>query len=87
MSAVVFLSPDMMFSSSLVGACATLGISLQAVPRQADLAQRASPECRLAIIDLSMDGLDLPSAVQTIRQQAPEAQIVAYGPHVDEARG
>jgi hypothetical protein len=37
------------------------------------------------MIDLSMDGLNLPAAVQALKAGAPQVRTVAFGPHVDEA--
>ena len=37
------------------------------------------------LVDLSLDGLDLPAAVAAIRTAAPSARIVAFGAHVNEA--
>jgi DNA-binding NarL/FixJ family response regulator len=85
MSAVVFLSSDLMFSSRLLGAAQTLGTRLQMVANPADLPAKLEADCRLVLVDLSLGGLDLPAAIGAVRERAPEARIVAFGPHVDEA--
>ncbi len=74
-----------MFSSRLVGAAKAQGVGLLLVPSQADLAGKIAADCRLALIDLSLDRLNLPAAVNAIKTGAPAAQVIAYGPHVDEA--
>lgn len=84
-AAVLFLSSDLMFSSRLVGAAKAQGVGLLLVPSQADLAGKIAADCRLALIDLSLDRLNLPAAVNAIKTGAPAAQVIAYGPHVDEA--
>jgi DNA-binding NarL/FixJ family response regulator len=83
--AVVFLSSDLMFSSRLMGAAKTLGMDVQIVASPADLSQRLTPDCRLVLVDLAMDRLDLPGVIAAVRSGAPGAKVVAYGAHVDEA--
>jgi DNA-binding NarL/FixJ family response regulator len=72
-SQVLFLTSDLMFSSRVAGAAKSLGVALELV------------NCQLALIDLSLDRLNLPAAVKAIHAAAPQAEIVAYGPHVDHA--
>ncbi len=72
-----------MFSSQVLGAASTLGLKVQLVATP-DVAGKLSSECRLALIDLTLPGLSVHEAVETIRQTAPEARVVAFGPHVDE---
>lgn len=74
----------MMFSSRVLGAAGALGIECKLIgqPRQIDGVSVA--DCRLALIDLGLQPLDLPAAVAAIRAAAPAAKIVAFGPHVDE---
>jgi DNA-binding NarL/FixJ family response regulator len=84
-TAVLFLTSDLMFSSRLVSAARAHGVAISLVADQAALADKVAADCRLALIDLSLDRLNLPAAVRAIRTGAPAAQVVAYGPHVDEA--
>ncbi len=83
MSAVVFLTSDLMFSSQVMGAASTLGLKVQVVAGS-QLAGKLSSNCRLVLVDLSLPGLQLEPAIATVRETAPAARIVAYGPHVDE---
>lgn len=83
MSAVVFLTSDLMFSSQVLGAANRLGLKVQFVAGS-DLAGKLSSECRLVLVDLSLPGLKLTEAIAAVRATAPAAQIVAYGPHVNE---
>src|SRR5688572_14622512 len=85
MAAVLFLSSDLMFSSRVVGAAKTLGVSVQMVADPAGLADKIAADCRLVLVDLTLDRLNLPAAVEAIRSGAPGAKVIAYGPHVDEA--
>jgi DNA-binding NarL/FixJ family response regulator len=84
-SAVLFFSSDLMFSSRLLGAAQTLALPLQIVSTPSALAEKLSPGCRLVLVDLSLTGLDLPAAIATVRKQAPAARLIAFGAHVDAA--
>jgi DNA-binding NarL/FixJ family response regulator len=83
MSAVVFLTSDLMFSSQVLGAANALGLKVQLVAGS-DIAGKLSSECRLVLVDLSLPGLKLPEAIAAVRETAPSARIVAYGAHVNE---
>ena len=74
-----------MFTSRVAGAAKSLGIALEPVPDQAALPNKLTADCRLALIDLTLDRLNLPAAVKAIQAAAPQAEIIAYGPHVDHA--
>ena len=37
------------------------------------------------LVDLTLDGVNLPAVVKAVRAAAPLARVVAYGPHVDQA--
>jgi len=68
-----------------VSAAKAHGVAIALVADQAALADKVAADCRLALIDLSLDRLNLPAAVRAIRAGSPAAQIVAFGPHVDHA--
>lgn len=85
MAAVLFLSSDLMFSSRVVGAAKSVGVPVSLVPDQLGLVDKLTADCQLALVDLSLDRLNLPAAVNAIRAAAPTTRIIAYGPHVDEA--
>lgn len=46
----------------------------------------AQGEFQTVILDLGMPGLDVASIVAQLRADQPAVQIVAFGPHVQEAR-
>jgi len=81
----IFLSSDLMFSSRLLGAAQVLGAQLQVAAQPAALADTLTADCRLVLIDLSLDGLDLQAAIGAVRAAAPQARVVAFGAHVNEA--
>src|SRR5688572_15845939 len=83
--AVVFLSSDLMFGSRLIGAAKALGVPLQIVANAGDLRAKIPASCRLVLVDLSLDKLDLAQTVPVVREVAPAARIVAFGAHVNEA--
>jgi DNA-binding NarL/FixJ family response regulator len=74
-----------MFSSRVLGAAKTLGLECRLLAQPQQIAAANAGDCRLALIDLTLQPLDLPTAVAAIRAAAPQARIVAFGPHVDEA--
>ena len=84
---VMLVSGDLMFASKVSAACqrarAKLNVAASAVAA-ADMAAAEGPN--LVIFDLTMPALDMASAVPRIRAAAAKANIIAYGPHVDETR-
>ena len=82
---VYYLTGDLLFSSRVSGAAANLGVDLQIVVSVTQLLQRAAADCKLVLIDLTLSSLELDAAVQAVRERMPQARIVAYGPHVQEA--
>jgi DNA-binding NarL/FixJ family response regulator len=85
---VYYLTGDLLFSSRVSGAAANLGVDLQVVGSVTKLLEcaAAAVDCKLVLIDLTLSSLELDAAVQAIRECMPQARIVAYGPHVQEAR-
>jgi CheY-like chemotaxis protein len=81
----LFLSADLMFASRLLGAGQALGVPVASAARQAALAEKLTGDCKLVLVDLALDGLDLPAAVAAVRAAAPQARVVAFGAHVNEA--
>jgi len=82
---VLYLTGDLLFSSRVSGAAANLGVPLQicgSVDKLLELA--ANNPAGLVLIDLTLAGVDLRTAVPAIRTKLLEAKIVAYGPHVHE---
>ncbi len=86
MAAIVFLSSDLMFSSRVMGAAKAMGASVQLVADPASLPDKLTADCRLALIDLSLERLNLPAAVSAIRAGVPAARIIAYGAHVEHGK-
>jgi len=84
LSAVVFLTSDLHWSSRVLGAAAGVGVSCKVVVAPSGFAEVLS-DCRLVLIDLGLAGLALDETVTDIKRIAPAAKVVAFGPHVDES--
>ena len=85
MSKVLFLSSDLMFSSRVGSAAKQLSVAMVLVPNVASLPEKITADCRLVLIDLTVDGLNLPAVVKVVKTAAPQAKVVAFGAHVDRA--
>jgi CheY-like chemotaxis protein len=80
-----YLTADLMFSSRFVGMAERSGHSVVMAAAPSLLLDRLaqSPaEPATVILDLTLPGLDVADVVSRVRQAAPLAKIVAYGPHV-----
>lgn len=84
MSALL-ITTDLMATSSATGDAQRAGVQL-AIVAPARAAESANAATRLAAIDLTAPIADLPALVESLRAAAPQATLVAYGPHVHEAR-
>lgn len=85
MAKVVFLSSDLMFSSRVGGAAKQLQVEMVLVSNAVSLPEKITADCGLAIVDLTLDDLNLPAIVKAVKTAAPGAKVVAYGAHVDHA--
>lgn len=78
-----YLTGDLFFSSRVTGVAQRLGLDMKVVGSIDKLLEGANFE--LVLIDLTVRSLDVAAAVRSIRDKWPQARIVAYGPHVQEA--
>jgi DNA-binding NarL/FixJ family response regulator len=74
-----------MFSSRVIGAAQALAVPAALVADPDSLPGRLTTDCRLVIIDLALERLNLPAAVRAVKAGAPQARVVAFGAHVEEA--
>jgi DNA-binding NarL/FixJ family response regulator len=81
MSAILFITSDLVFASRVLGAATALGLRCQLAAADAEI--DAAGGCALALVDLAAPGLALEAAVAKLRAAAPACRIVAFGPHVD----
>lgn len=87
MSAVL-LSTDLLGISKIAGAAERAGCTLATATSMADVIARINvAPARLLVIDLSTTRDDLAHLVQAVRALSqPPVAILAFGPHVHEAR-
>ena len=72
MANVLFLSSDLMFTSRVTSAAKAQGVAISLVADQSELPQKIAADCRLALVDLSLDRLNLPAAVRAILRSLRE---------------
>ncbi|MEQ8848216.1 hypothetical protein [Botrimarina sp.] len=74
-----------MATSTADGAARAAGVELQTV-RPADVLAAIDESTRLVAFDLTAKAADLPALVRSLREAAPRVTLLAYGPHVHEAK-
>ena len=77
----VFLSGDLMFASRIKSAAQAAGYEFKMGASVPDC-----PNIRLVIVDLATRFAAVASLMETCRQCCPDAQVVAFGPHVQTDR-
>ena len=87
MSAIL-LTADLACSSKAAGAAARAGVELATAMSVAALLDKlASRPAELVLLDLTAPGLDLAELVGRIKSSAnPPPAVIAFGPHVHEAK-
>ena len=81
----VYLTNDLMFGSRVTGDAQKLGVTVEvAYSIEAALQKLDSEKTKLVFIDLGVSRDGLAELVARIRAGAPQAAIIAYGPHVHE---
>jgi hypothetical protein len=84
MPSTSIISSEMFFAMRIAAAAKTLGVPLVIVRSAAEVPTKLPADCGLAMIDLgSSAASDLLGLVTSIQMQAPRANIIAFGPHVD----
>lgn len=84
MSALL-ITTDLMASSAAEGAARHAGVELQTVSPGTAI-EKADESTRLIAIDLTAPISNLAALVEDLRTAAPRTTLLAYGPHVHEAR-
>jgi DNA-binding response OmpR family regulator len=86
MANIVLLTSDLACSSQVTGAAARAGASIQTAMSLNRLQEMlGAGEVHLVIVDLN-SGTDIAAIAQQTRKLQPQAQLIAFGPHVHEAR-
>lgn len=80
----LFLTTDLMFSSRVTGAALAAGLALEVCMTPNRLLECCqATDVRLVLVDVTLPQLDLGALIPLVRQRAPHAHLVAFGPHVD----
>src|SRR5688572_7330348 len=83
---VVLLSNDLMTQSKVGDACRSAGCEFKAAPTVDRLIESVS-ESTIVVLDLAMQNYDVADVITKLRSlQAAVRAILAFGPHVHEAR-
>ncbi len=80
---VVFLSGDLMFASRVRGAAERVGLRFQLSGK---LPESSDQAIRFVILDLSTMSTMTPNLPSQCTATCPNAQLIAYGPHVQVAK-
>lgn len=85
---IVLLTCDLVTQSRVEAAAMRCGAALKSVSNAESLIARcAELSARLAIVDLTAPSVDLAGAVAELKsRQDSQPTIIAFGPHVHEAR-
>ena len=82
----VYLTTDLMFSSRVASDAQSVGAIVEvAYSAEAMLEKLDKDNTKLVLIDLGISHVGLADLVAQIRTEAPQAAVIAYGPHVREA--
>lgn len=77
----LLVTTDLMASSMLEGAARAAGLTL-VVAGPGDAARLAGDQTCVTLLDLAAAPADVAGVVASLREAAPGAQLLAYGPHV-----
>ncbi|MAV37038.1 MAG: hypothetical protein CMJ59_16450 [Planctomycetaceae bacterium] len=83
----LFLTDDLMFASRVGAQAESLGLTIQTVNSVETLGEALACEPLLFVIDLAAVATDqLATTIAAVRQRVPGATVIAFGPHVWEAK-
>jgi DNA-binding response OmpR family regulator len=84
---ILLLTGDLACSSQVAAAGTRAGINVEVAMSPARLLERAAETApRMVILDLNMPGLECREIVPQLKGLAIPPTIIAFGPHVHEAR-
>src|SRR5260221_690268 len=86
---LLFLTADLVFSSRVAAVAERLGARMQLVSAPAVLLEKltAAGDRPVVLLDLNTSGFDPQTLVPELRRGTPApVAVIAYGPHVHEAR-
>ena len=82
---IILVSTDLMAASKIAPAAKDLGASFRSVGSAATVSE-ISPVPTLVILDLNSPLADISETVAALKALAPSPQVIAFGPHVNEAK-
>jgi DNA-binding NarL/FixJ family response regulator len=86
MAKVLLVSRDLMIHSIVEGAVRAIGAELVVASGGTAVAQTTTHAPRIVLIDLGGNLPELAELVPQLRAAAPEAKLIAFGPHVHAAK-
>ncbi len=83
---VLLVSGDLMIHSMVEGAVRAIGAELVVAGGATCIAQATTHAPRFVLLDLGGNLPELAALVPQLRAAAPEAKVIAFGPHVHAAK-
>src|SRR5262245_43450833 len=87
---IFFLTTDLVFPSRLAGIAAKLGAPMETAGNESSLldkVKQAQSADAVVLLDLSIPAVDAAQTVAALKALSPPPQaIIAFGPHVHEAK-
>ena len=81
---ILLISPDLMFTSKVTGTATAVGRRAAVAPNLDSALGRIDDETQIVIVDLGMRPPLTTDQLSALRARLdPEAQLIAYGSHVD----
>lgn len=80
---VLAVGRDLMFSSKISGAARTAGRNYRGVRSVQDLKKGLEEDVSHVILDLNVQGMDIPEAVRAVQAAGTGVRLVAYYSHVE----
>ena len=82
---IVLVTTDLMASSKVAPVASGLGVPFRAVGSPAAISE-ITPPPKLIVLDLNSPLGDVSQVVATLKCLSPPPQVIAFGPHVHEAK-
>ena len=83
---LVLISTDLMAISKVSAAANIAGVAMTSISPSKALSESDFSKVGLIAVDLTASISDIAILVATLRDKAPETKVLAFGPHVHEAK-
>jgi len=84
---IAFLTTDLVFPSRVAGAAAKIGARMETAASEPALLTKVETAETLVLLDLTTSGIDPAQLVTKLKSQSPPPRaVIAFGPHVHEAK-